>query len=244
MFVPARRAIGGTDQGPPRRIISITGGEANGLSPCITSKYRLTEAQLYAYKKRSCDEAEVRQTYLAKKQDTAVLQGMARNSLCSDARKCATSCSGCTLISGASRGYPGDLQRGNICNPGQAYFNLSRLVGSVSRCKARRKELEKMRMARKAAYHANLTKTHALNVIRQASDWSNSVLTKIRSFAESANERSPGPTAYPKLSKSSRPVFASFQEGSDSSNAPLQSMERNFPASRAPPTRRVSLTSD
>ena len=98
-----------------------------------------------------------------------------------------------------------------------------------------------MRKARKAVYHANLAEAHALKAILQASEWSESIETKIRSFAESASERLPGPTAYPKLSKSSRPLFASFEEGSDSSNAPLQSMKRNFAASRALPTRRVSF---
>ena len=50
-----------------------------------------------------------------------------------------------------------------------------------------------MRKARKAVYHANLAEAHALKAILQASEWSESIETKIRSFAESAVSVFPDP---------------------------------------------------
>ena len=110
----------GTAKDRPPRIIGIHRSDKlryGGLMPTITSKYRQSAKQLRDYKHRpGVDEASKDKTHLADGQDLSCLQGLARRTQWSEARRCHDECPGCFLPpttsrpdSRSSRGIVADL---------------------------------------------------------------------------------------------------------------------------------------
>jgi site-specific DNA-cytosine methylase len=97
----------GTAKDRPPRIIGIHRSDKlryGGLMPTITSKYRQSAKQLRDYKHRpGVDEASKDKTHLADGQDLSCLQGLARRTQWSEARRCHDECPGCFLPPTTSR---------------------------------------------------------------------------------------------------------------------------------------------